>query len=711
MADTIIPNVVVSMPSQLFTLARAFKAAANGRIYIGKIDTDPTIPENQIQVYLENEDGTHVPIAQPININSGGYPVYGGQIAKLVTVQGHSMAVYDAYGAQQFYFPNVLKYDPDQLRQELSGADGYKLIGRCPDVDTLRTIAPTKPGQMINMISYYSDGTGVGGGFLESSLDSTTLDDGGMFFRVNGQWGWKRVKGAVNLGYYGIKLQNKSSVSFTDYTKKFQSMINYCATNNVPLVSDNTQVGSKMYSDYGIYITSPVDLTGLRELHGNITIFLNGVSFSDINNVGVAVRADNAEFDGSGRYMPGTTSGNLNWTGSLEVVNLTARSGSIQGLRATFTRSKIGRLKAYGFVGRGVHLACCYDSHIDLIEAERCGDITRYGVEISTFEKMAGADESNALTIGGLMAHDCTEKGWWCAGSKMRLIRVHEEGTIVTQNPINPTPLETRTTYGRMNSYFSSVGGGIGNVSVDPLSTNQLSHVFAFGAVDSSAATLGSPRATVVLMSGDPGPFGGSVGAVYSQALRIVANARCTVNRVEVTNEFVGGDTSSCVLGGFLTNITNNICRISNVTVRNGFSIQPLQSSTYTACTFNGVPCFNGIRTYLQNCTILADLIVDSNYRAEFSDTRIQSVNITGLNVDITLSNVNIPGNFNIDGAATGVWLLNRVRIDGSKSAWRLPTAAPWIGARTSNPDPRPGEGVDFTFTGGGWVQLTLRVS
>lgn len=129
MADTIIPNVVVSMPSQLFTLARSFKAAANGRIYIGKIDTDPTIPENQIQVYLENEDGTHVPIAQPIIINSGGYPVYGGQIAKFVTVQGHSMAVYDAFGVQQFHFPNVLKYDPDQLRTELAGPNGAALVG------------------------------------------------------------------------------------------------------------------------------------------------------------------------------------------------------------------------------------------------------------------------------------------------------------------------------------------------------------------------------------------------------------------------------------------------------------------------------------------------------------------------------------------------------------------------------------------------------
>ncbi|AYH33222.1 phage head-binding domain-containing protein [Pectobacterium parmentieri] len=125
----ITPNVVISMPSQNFTLARAFKANANGKIYIGEIDTDPTIPSNQIQVYLENEDGSHVPVAQPIVINTGGYPVYNGQIAKFVTVQGHSMAIYDAHNVQQFYFPNVLKYDPDQFKLLINSTSGAAEVG------------------------------------------------------------------------------------------------------------------------------------------------------------------------------------------------------------------------------------------------------------------------------------------------------------------------------------------------------------------------------------------------------------------------------------------------------------------------------------------------------------------------------------------------------------------------------------------------------
>ena len=76
MTDSINANVVVSMPSQLFTMARSFKAVANGKIYVGIPNTDPANPENQIQVYIENESGKKIPVPQPLIINSGGYPVY-----------------------------------------------------------------------------------------------------------------------------------------------------------------------------------------------------------------------------------------------------------------------------------------------------------------------------------------------------------------------------------------------------------------------------------------------------------------------------------------------------------------------------------------------------------------------------------------------------------------------------------------------------------
>lgn len=195
-------NVVVSMPSQLFTLARQFKANTNGKIYIGQIDTDPVNPANQIQVYLENEDGSHAPVAQPLIINAGGYPVYNGQIAKFVTVQGHSMAIYDAYGVQQFYYPNVLKYDPDQgiitLKEELSEDDGEKYIGICPDFATLRTIEPSFTNQNITVRGYYPDTPGLGGGTF-IAFSSSEADDGVNIFVTAGGKRWKRTGSHIDI--------------------------------------------------------------------------------------------------------------------------------------------------------------------------------------------------------------------------------------------------------------------------------------------------------------------------------------------------------------------------------------------------------------------------------------------------------------------------------------------------------------------------------
>lgn len=175
MTDTT-ANVIVSMPSQLFTMARSFKAVANGKIYIGKIDTDPVNPENQIQVYVENEDGSHVPVSQPIIINAAGYPVYNGQIAKFVTVQGHSMAVYDAYGSQQFYFPNVLKYDPDQLSSRLSSDDGASYISfKKPYADAATRKASDYFNQEINVDDFgaYGDAYLLNGEDNPSKHDDT----------------------------------------------------------------------------------------------------------------------------------------------------------------------------------------------------------------------------------------------------------------------------------------------------------------------------------------------------------------------------------------------------------------------------------------------------------------------------------------------------------------------------------------------------------
>ncbi|MCE9762407.1 phage tailspike protein [Citrobacter portucalensis] len=195
-------NVVVSNPRPIFTESRTFKAVANGKIYIGLIDEDPVNPANQIPVYIENEDGSHVQIAQPLIINAAGKIVYNGQLVKVVTVQGHSMAIYNASGVQVDYIENVLKYDPDQFSQMLGDEDGFKYIGYS-SVEGIRSIEPSTPNQQILVNRYNDNDTGKSGAgaFYYDSADITSTDDGALVVVTTDGKRWKRINPHNDFAY------------------------------------------------------------------------------------------------------------------------------------------------------------------------------------------------------------------------------------------------------------------------------------------------------------------------------------------------------------------------------------------------------------------------------------------------------------------------------------------------------------------------------
>lgn len=253
-------NVVVSMPSQLFTMARSFKAVANGEIYIGKIDTDPVNPENRIQVYVENEDGSHVPVSQPIIINAAGYPVYNGQIAKFVTVQGHSMAVYDAYGAKQFYFPNVLKYDPDQLSSRLSSDDGASYISfKKPYADAATRKASDYFNQEINVDDFgaYGDAYLLNGEDNPSKHDDTHAFQAALIaaWRAGGvkvvatPWKSYYIAGKV----YVLASESLSDIEATNFPKRRMQVIDFQGARIVG--RDDTSDTTNVFMETG-YISS-----------------------------------------------------------------------------------------------------------------------------------------------------------------------------------------------------------------------------------------------------------------------------------------------------------------------------------------------------------------------------------------------------------------------------------------------------------------------
>lgn len=128
-------DILVTSPFRPFTLPTQFKAVFNGYIYCGTVDAvDPSV--SQVQVYLVNESGDKVPVAQPLRTNSGGFLVYNGQPAKFVTSSNHSLLVRDSLGSQLWYAPNMAEIDPaaasflaiEALRRSYAEA-GYNVVG------------------------------------------------------------------------------------------------------------------------------------------------------------------------------------------------------------------------------------------------------------------------------------------------------------------------------------------------------------------------------------------------------------------------------------------------------------------------------------------------------------------------------------------------------------------------------------------------------
>jgi len=112
---TIINNQLVDDESKLrlyspfYYIPDPDKSEALGlaSLFFGEPGTDPTLKENQKRVYAIQEDGSTVPIQQPVSTSAGGVPVYNGSPISLAIVGSYALRVNDSQGAQIYYFPSV----------------------------------------------------------------------------------------------------------------------------------------------------------------------------------------------------------------------------------------------------------------------------------------------------------------------------------------------------------------------------------------------------------------------------------------------------------------------------------------------------------------------------------------------------------------------------------------------------------------------------
>lgn len=184
----------VSNPYPYYNARNQGKPIFNGKIYVGVPDLDPTIVANQLPLTAKQQDGTKVPIAQPVSTNSGGYAVdSSGSLVVLLVDGNYSIRINDNKGQLALEQANVNDGVP------LTAEGG---VGRVNTVVDLRLLEPTDDGQSIFLVGYTVEG--LGSGDLYAILNDPSPDNGGTKFKTPEGNSWNRPdEFGVNVQWFG----------------------------------------------------------------------------------------------------------------------------------------------------------------------------------------------------------------------------------------------------------------------------------------------------------------------------------------------------------------------------------------------------------------------------------------------------------------------------------------------------------------------------
>lgn len=300
---------IVSPQNSTFSLTDGFRPASNGKVYIGKAGTDPTVVNNQITVTGIKSDGTTTTLSQPISLSSLGKPVdSNGNVVDLVVDTHYSYATFDYYG---------------KLQQSIS----TQLVLEVDGFATLRALPVFYEGQRVTLLGW-SKGTNLGGGTFVGHK-GTKSDDGGTVASGTGYY-WKRINFVeVTPEMFGAKVDGTS-----DDSASILAALNYAYQNSLTCKFNNgTFYGTTVSINYPV----SVEVAGGAFLNFNFVI--QG-TFVEAKNT-VATTLTWAQVPVGTTNIPGNFSAFT--AGGIAAVKLNDTTGgsASQGNEAGFDFSKI----------------------------------------------------------------------------------------------------------------------------------------------------------------------------------------------------------------------------------------------------------------------------------------------------------------------------------------------------------------------------------
>ncbi|MCM6052531.1 hypothetical protein M4B86_24440 [Klebsiella pneumoniae] len=137
------------------------------------------------------------------------------------------------------------------LRTQLGNTDGFRLLGECPDVATLRQTEPKSIGQLIRVKSYYSDIKSGGDRFFRSVDPAGKVDNGGTIIVTNGGSVWQAEE------IHDITLEDFGARSGVDATDALRRAVNSPATRITSNLSEIILTDNSVFTRSNISIDMP----------------------------------------------------------------------------------------------------------------------------------------------------------------------------------------------------------------------------------------------------------------------------------------------------------------------------------------------------------------------------------------------------------------------------------------------------------------------
>jgi len=189
-------DVPIFSPDDVFTMPEQFWRDFIGKLYIGKAGTDPTKPQNLVDVFFKNANGEVGLLQQPITLNSETLKKFITEKGALWSDSEYSMALHNDRDEQLFYVPDVKNNGGAEFSRRLAEPAGYQLIGEIASYAALRQTRPLFAGAKVRLKGWH-DGSEVGGGAFVGEM-SAAEDDGGYIASSGKDFHWRRISDDLN---------------------------------------------------------------------------------------------------------------------------------------------------------------------------------------------------------------------------------------------------------------------------------------------------------------------------------------------------------------------------------------------------------------------------------------------------------------------------------------------------------------------------------